>query len=222
MAQPRIKRTAVANPFDTATVFSWVGEISAMNRNWSGRSDQSDSDADQKHAEPAGERNVFAQDVLRSEGADNVAQGRSGNDEADRLPGKQNQQRVERQGHQRNSQPEPAVANGPAQENEQFPGPKAGGLARALHAVGNGNLTAGTAANKNRKQGEGGGHIATSSGSGSGSGSGTGGGKDIFSVVRGLVCPTQRTPTQMRTTPVQRPKVTCSCRKTTARRVRKA
>src|SRR5260370_152529 len=42
------------------------------------------------------------------------------------------------------------------------------------------------------------------------------------SVVRGLVWPTSKTPTQISTTPTQRRGETFSCRKTTARRVRSA
>src|SRR5229473_3875842 len=83
--------------FACATTFSTCG-------------DKRDSRANQYHADPPGRAYIFAQNIFRAQRAHHIAQRRSRNYEADRLPGEQHQQRIEGERHQRHARPEPAVA----------------------------------------------------------------------------------------------------------------
>src|SRR5262249_31235872 len=148
--------------------------------------------------------------IFCAECADHVGQGGRRNHEADGLPGKQNEQCVKRKRHQRNANPEPSIAHGPAQKLENFFRSQALWLARGLHAIGHRNFATGAAGKEKRKQKECGGHATTFCW-------GT-----TTSVVRGFVWPTSSTPMQIRTTPTQRRGETLSCRKTTARNVSNA
>src|SRR5207245_3488209 len=98
---------------------------------------------------------------------------------------------IERERHQRNAGPKPAVPHRTSQKLDYRPWPQPRRLTYRLHSVGDGDLAASAAQDQHRKS-----HddtnvhqAATSLGT---------------SVVRGLVCPTRRTPTQIRTTPIHR------------------
>src|SRR6266480_1834760 len=181
-------------------IFSW--------RAWSlTRRNQRNPRANQHDARPTRGAHLLAQDVLGTQCADNVAERRCGNHKADGLPGKQNQQRIKGQCHQRRARPEPPIAYCPHQELKQSPRPQPRRLTGRLHSVGDGDLASGAAKNQDAKCKNDAHQAAASLGT---------------AVVRGFVCPTSSTPTQIKTTPTQRRGDTDSCKKTTASNVSNA
>src|SRR5713226_10414923 len=174
---------------------------------WSAGGNQRDACANQENTGPSREADLFAQDVLCAKRADHVAERRRRNHQTDGLPGKQYQQRVKRKRHQRHARPEPAIAHCSPQELKQLQQSQTRGFTSGLHSVGDGDLAPGAAENQNGKcQNDP--HHATAS--------------LATAVVRGFVCPTNSTPTQISATPNQRRGETDSCKKTTASKVSRA
>src|SRR5579859_1058382 len=163
-----------------------------------------------KHdAGPAGQAHIFAQNVFCAERADHVAERGSRNHETDRLPGKQHQQRIERERQQRHSRPQPSALHRAPKEGRKFSRTQARRLPSRFHSVRERNLSAGATQDLQAEQERHAHHAATSR-------------RIATSVVRGRVCPTSKTPTQMRRTPTQRRSDTVSRKKTTASSVSSA
>src|SRR5580658_4974749 len=168
---------------------------------------QRHSDAHQNDTGPARRAHVFAQNIFRAKSSDHIAQSRRGYHKADRLPGEQHQQSVKRQRHQWHASPKPAVTQSPAEKLQHLLRPEPLRLSRGLHAPSDGDLSSRAAKDEQRKK-----HADVHHASAS----------RVTAVVRGFVCPTNSTPTQIRTTPTHRRGETASCRNTTAKKVSKA
>src|SRR6266478_1819587 len=178
--------------FACATTFSTCG-------------DKRDSRANQYHPDPAGRAYILAQNIFRAQGAHYIAQRRSWNHEADRLPGEQHQQRIEGECHQRHARPEPAVTQRAPKEGQQFSWAQARRLPGSLHPEGYGDFAARSAEDQHPQKQRHTNHAATS--------------RTATSVVRGRVWLTSSTPTQIRMTPTHRRGDTASCRNVTANKV---
>src|SRR5579859_729405 len=141
--------------------------------------------ANQRDAEPAPGLDALAKQEFAAKRAQNVAESRYGHDEADVFPGKQHQQREERNRHQGKAEPHPAAAEGAQDHAQQMVRIETLHLADALHCMRDGQLAACSAENHDEKKcGVAPGHLS--------------------SVVRGEVPPTSSTPMQITSTPIHR------------------
>ena len=122
---------------------------------------QSYSDTDQGYAGPAGWADLFAEDVLCGESAEDVRiEGGSWDYKTDRLPGKEQEEQIERCGQEGDTHPEPDVGEGAAEEGQDFARTKASGFSDDLHAPGDEDFAPGAAEDEEGKEGEAAHHVA--------------------------------------------------------------
>src|ERR1700733_13232313 len=188
----------------------WVAVMKQLPTRHSADGDEGDAGADQGDSGPAAGADFFAEEIFCCERAEDVGIERGcGDDEADGLPGKKKQERVEAGGEERDAGPEPGIAQRAAEEGEDFARSKAHGFTGDFHGVGDDDFAGGATEDEDGEHDDAADHAATRSWA-------------MTSVVRGLVRPTVRTPAQISATPIQRRGETASWRKMTARRVTSA
>src|ERR1700738_1806672 len=81
-------RSELPEPCSREVLFASEGSSTCGNKR--------NSCAHQHHADPTGRAHIFAQNIFRAQGTHHVAERRSRNHKADRLPGQQHQQRIKR------------------------------------------------------------------------------------------------------------------------------
>src|SRR4029077_14093747 len=208
-AKTKIRRTAAPRVNSGGRVSLRTEEVFASAARFSTCGNKRHSRTHKHDAGPAGRTHIFAQNVFCSERANHVTECRSRNHETDGLPGKQHQQRIERERQQGHSGPQPSALYRTPKEGRKLSRTQARRISGRFHSVRERNLSPGAAQDLHAQQKRHAHHAAASR-------------RTATSVVRGRVWPTSNTPTQIRRTPAQRRGDTVSCRKNTASRVSSA
>src|SRR6266704_6775871 len=99
------------------------------------RRNERDARANEDDSRPPRRAYVFTQNELGAKSTRDVAKRRGRNHQADGLPREQKEQRIERQRHQGDAGPKPAVAHGSSQKLQHRSRPKPRRLPDGLHPM---------------------------------------------------------------------------------------